>query len=93
METTGGAMHDGSKRLRETEEWDAISYESSTEGFMDCLSESSAADKQEPIVFRDEKLKGSKKNCPACLTSSHTSSGCPNMAHPAGVASKILLSI
>ena len=93
METTGGAMHDGSKRLRETEEWDAISYESSTEGFMDCLSGSSAADKQEPIVFRDEKLKGSKKNWPACLTSSHTSSGCPNMAHPAGVASKILLFI
>ena len=37
VEMSGGSMHDGSKRLRETDEWDAISYEDATGEFMDHL--------------------------------------------------------
>ena len=50
METSTGAMHDGSKRLRETEEWDAISYAGSAEEAMDRLVDSSTSGTQDPIV-------------------------------------------
>ena len=43
-------MHDGSKRLRETEEWDAISYAGSAEEAMDRLVDSSTSGTQDPIV-------------------------------------------
>ena len=60
VELSAGSMHDGSKRLRETEEWDAISYDASAEEFMDRLSGSSLPDKQDPIVLPKDKSEVSK---------------------------------
>ena len=47
----------GSKRLCETEEWDAISYEDSTGEFMDHLSGLTTTGKQDPIVTKPKDSK------------------------------------
>ena len=57
VEMSGGSMHDGSKRLCETEEWDAISYEDSTGEFMDHLSGLTTTGKQDPIVTKPKDSK------------------------------------
>ena len=57
VEMSGGSMHDGSKRLRETDEWDAISYEDSTGEFMDHLSGLTTTGKQDPIVLKPKDSK------------------------------------
>ena len=57
VEMTGGSMHDGSKRLRETDEWDAISYEDATGEFVDHLSGLTTTGKQDPIVMKHKDSK------------------------------------
>ena len=48
-----GSMHDGSKRLRDTEEWDAISYDESASEFMFRLGDSGKVGNQDPVVSQD----------------------------------------
>eukprot|EP00435_Cladocopium_sp_Y103_P064468 s612_g26.t1 len=69
VEMPCGSMHDGSKRLRDSDDWDAISYPGSADEFIDRLAGTTVTGKQEPIPVINAKPSEPKPKFPPGISS------------------------